>query len=419
MMRWSLPFVLVLAACNGATEVGVLDDRDAGPVRDAVVPEPERDSGAEVTDAGPDVDAGTDRDGGVDRDAGTPPVDAGESFLRAHFRTYNAGQTTEYLDAPYTTRPGGDPRYAGQVPHVYREDVPYGPFPRNVLDFWQASTSTPAPVLVFIHGGGFQGGDKSQVNQNPNLVPGILAQGVSLATINYRWAYRDGDAAVMAPIPNDEGTVHDVNGTRLDYILRDCARAIQYIRYRAAEWNVDPNRIAAWGGSAGAGCATWTGVVEDLAVQGHADPVLRESTRLQAIGHTNGQPTYHWLRWPELLELEEAFVFGHVEGEAVRLTQKSLADLRGTQEGQDLGRVLDYYEYLDAGDPPFFTQNANPDGDETTIMSANEVIHHPRAHVALYRRCEAAGNDCEINTRIERSEYRGGVVQYLIEAVTR
>ncbi len=409
-----------LVACSGTSDVVGLDDRDAGvAARDGGEAEVIRDAGEAPTNAGAERDGGEATDGGVNRDGGEARNDAGASFLKTWFADYNAGQGTDYLDAPYTTLANGDPRYANDAPHVYREDVPYGPFPRNVLDVWQVDSSTPTPVLVFIHGGGFQGGDKSQVNQNPNLVRGILSQGVSLVSINYRWAYRDPNDAVLAPVPNDEGTVHDVNGTRLDYILRDCARAIQYIRYRAAEWNIDPNRIAAWGGSAGAGCATWTGAVEDLAVEDHADPVLRASTRLQAIGHTNGQPTYHWLRWPELLELDEAFVFGHVEGEAVRLTQKSLADLRGTQEGQDLGRVLDYYDHLDAGDPPFITQNQSPDRDETTITNASEVIHHPRAHVALYRRCEAAGNDCEINTRIERSEYRGNVIQYLIEAVTR
>src|SRR3954466_7126937 len=34
-------------------------------------------------------------------------------------------------------------------------DVPYGPFERNKLDFWKAKSDKPAPVIVFIHGGGF------------------------------------------------------------------------------------------------------------------------------------------------------------------------------------------------------------------------------------------------------------------------
>src|SRR5262245_27208036 len=41
-------------------------------------------------------------------------------------------------------------------------DVPYGDHPREVLDFWKAESNGPAPLAVFIHGGGWNGGDKSR-----------------------------------------------------------------------------------------------------------------------------------------------------------------------------------------------------------------------------------------------------------------
>ena len=37
-------------------------------------------------------------------------------------------------------------------------DVNYGAFDRNVLDFWQADVEQPAPLLVYVHGGGFASG---------------------------------------------------------------------------------------------------------------------------------------------------------------------------------------------------------------------------------------------------------------------
>ena len=64
-------------------------------------------------------------------------------------------------------------------------DVAYGPHERNKLDLWLAKTDKPAPLIVFIHGGGFVGGDKSGVNQ-ANLRR-ALAAGVSFAAINYRF----------------------------------------------------------------------------------------------------------------------------------------------------------------------------------------------------------------------------------------
>src|SRR5436309_13204291 len=68
-----------------------------------------------------------------------------------------------------------------------KPDVPnarYGPHERNVLDLWKAKSDQPTPVVVFIHGGGFRSGDKS------NLAPGLLRQcldaGLSVAAVNYR-----------------------------------------------------------------------------------------------------------------------------------------------------------------------------------------------------------------------------------------
>lgn len=395
---------LLACAGNEATSPEPQDVADGGAQIDAAA----EDATAEDA-AAPDAIAA---DAGATTPDASPPADASsESLLDRWFRDYNAGLGTDYLSLPITTNPSGDPRYATAPAHVFHQAVRYGPRERNQIDFWQVVRATPAPVAVFIHGGGFQSGTRDAIHQDARTIPRLLAAGVSVATISYRWAYRDPRAAVLATNPDDEGTVHDVNGTRLDFVLRDCARAIQFIRYRAAEWNVDRALIGAWGGSAGAGCAAWTGAIDDLAVRDHADPVLRESSRLRAVGHTNGQPTYNWPRWPELLEMDETFVMGYVENEAVRLTQLSLADLA---LAYDLNFVLDYYEHLGPGDAAFYTQNSRPDSDETTIQSANEVIHHPRAHVALYRRCTAAGLDCEIETTIQSSGFQGDVIDFLI-----
>jgi acetyl esterase/lipase len=49
----------------------------------------------------------------------------------------------------------------GSLPPPTFEDVRYGPHERHVLDFWQAPSGRPTPVLVSVHGGGFVAGDKS------------------------------------------------------------------------------------------------------------------------------------------------------------------------------------------------------------------------------------------------------------------
>ena len=55
---------------------------------------------------------------------------------------------------------------------------------RNVLDFWQAKSDKPAPVVIWFHGGGFTQGDKRQIVDRDNVVGGFLAKGVSVASCN-------------------------------------------------------------------------------------------------------------------------------------------------------------------------------------------------------------------------------------------
>src|SRR5262245_53716998 len=146
-------------------------------------------------------------------------------------------------------------------------DVKYGPHERNVMDVWLAPSDKPTPVLVSIHGGGFRGGNKSV---SPDLLRRCLESGISVAAITYRLS----DQAI-APAQ-----------------FLDSARAIQFLRYKAKEWNLDPKRVAATGSSAGAGLSLWLGFHDDLADPKSDDPVLRQSTRLTCMSVFNGQTSY-------------------------------------------------------------------------------------------------------------------------------
>jgi len=63
-------------------------------------------------------------------------------------------------------------------------DIVYGSNPGNVMDLWLAPSDTPIPLLVFIHGGGFRGGDKR--NFDNSLIENMNKEGISVASINYR-----------------------------------------------------------------------------------------------------------------------------------------------------------------------------------------------------------------------------------------
>jgi acetyl esterase/lipase len=125
----------------------------------------------------------------------------------------------------------------------------------------EAKSDQPRAALVFIHGGGWRGGDK----RAGYFLQGALdyaARGYVCVSVNYRLTGE-------APFP---ACVEDVR----------CA--VRWLRAHAKEYNVDPNRIGGYGNSAGAH------LVAHLALAPDADPALDgeapwkgQPTRLQAV----------------------------------------------------------------------------------------------------------------------------------------
>lgn len=141
-------------------------------------------------------------------------------------------------------------------------NVPYGPLERQVLDFWQAKSDKPTPLAFCIHGGGWVNGDKSSYYSR---VKTFLDNGISVVTINYRLMKQANEQKVTPPVKAP---------------LEDAARALQFVRSKAKEWNIDKKRIGATGGSAGACSSLWLAFHDDMADPKSTDPVARESTRL-------------------------------------------------------------------------------------------------------------------------------------------
>ncbi len=157
----------------------------------------------------------------------------------------------------------------GQRPPT-EANVRYGTHERNVLDFYKAASDKPTPLVFYIHGGGWLNGDKARVGD----LEKYLAAGISVVSINYRYTSlaQDVEPPVKAP-------------------LHDAARALQFVRSKAKEWNIDKQRIGATGGSAGACSSLWLAFHDDLAVAKHSDPIARESTRLLCAAVNGAQTT--------------------------------------------------------------------------------------------------------------------------------
>lgn len=252
------------------------------------------------------------------------------------------------------------------------QNVKYGPHERNVMDVWLAKSDKPTPVLVSIHGGGFRNGNKSVA---PDLLRKCLDSGISVVAITYRLT----DVAI-APAQ-----------------FLDSARAIQFVRHKAKEWNLDAKRIAATGSSAGAGLSLWLGFHDDLADPKSDDPVLRQSTRLTCMSVFNGQTSYDPRFIRDLFPQTEVYK----EPALVKLFDVDLNKLDNLpKEKYKLFELVSPINHLTKDDAP--AQLIYASKLDTPITSQGIGIHHPKFGQALKERMDKLGIECEVHTGVTR-----------------
>jgi acetyl esterase/lipase len=113
---------------------------------------------------------------------------------------------------------------AGMVEHSFGTD------PLQKLDFWAAKDKAkPAPIVIFVHGGGWKRGDKRNAT-GADKVTHFLEQGYAVASVNYR----------LVPAAKVEDQAADV------------AAAFAWLRSNATRLNIDPSKMVLMGHSAGA-----------------------------------------------------------------------------------------------------------------------------------------------------------------------
>lgn len=246
------------------------------------------------------------------------------------------------------------------------QNVAYGPYPRNVLDFWLAKGDGPRPLLIYIHGGGWLTGDKRL--KGPAIQP-FLDQGISFAAVNYRLTP---DHPLPAPV-------------------HDAARAIQFLRTQVNTWNIRTDRIALTGPSAGACTSMWLLLHDDLADPNSNDPVLRETTRVCAAGVKVGQTSID----PEVIK---AWLGPNVLQHPMIPMAVGQHDVTIVLEHYDRYQAL-YAEFspinhVSQDDPPLFMSCSA----ETNLpcRDAGHGIHHPLFGLKLKERSDQVGHECHL-----------------------
>ena len=245
-------------------------------------------------------------------------------------------------------------------------DEKYGSHPRNNFDIWLAESDQPTPLVIYIHGGGFVGGDKSKYYSSEDLVR-FLKRGVSVAVINYRF---------MNEPP------YGILGS-----MTDSKRCLQYIRYNAKKYNIDKSRIACSGGSAGAGTALWLAFSDDMADHNGDDPIEHESTRLTCAGAFATQSTYDVYQWDKIIGLPLNNTPEKMHSIARAFGFKTVESL-SKPRAEIVRKELDFISKMNINSSPFFVYNKQKGGIPTT---ADELNHHPNHAKALKRKAEEVG----------------------------
>lgn len=261
-------------------------------------------------------------------------------------------------------------RYDASVPKPTLSEMRYGQHKRHVIDFWQAESDMPTPLVFVIHGGGWTGGSKERLHRFAE-VGQLLRAGISVAAINYRLISHAVAGKVEPPVKAP---------------LHDAARALQFVRSKANEWNLDKRRIGAAGGSAGACSSLWLAFHDDLADASSDDPVARESSRLWCAAVTGAQTSLDPKQMKEWTP--NSRYGGHAFG------RRKFAEFLADRE-EILPWIQEYspYALVSKDDPQIYLTYSRP---PALGQDQKDPTHTSNFGVKLQEHCTAIGVDCEL-----------------------
>lgn len=222
----------------------------------------------------------------------------------------------------------------------------------QVLDIYLPNSGAgPFPLIISIHGGAFKSGDKADGQEAPMIgtaTAGGIASGYAVASLNYRLS---GEAVFPAAI-------HDIKA------------AIRFLRANASKYNLDPNKFATWGGSAGGNLAALAAVsagVPELTDQSLGNAGVADT--IQAAVDWFG-PIYFSTMDSEFAALGQTPVTG-ATNVATSAESVYLGKTVGTTEAEPLVIAASPQTYITADDPPFFIQHGTADRNIPITQSIN------------------------------------------------
>lgn len=215
------------------------------------------------------------------------------------------------------------------------QDVAYTPTEgTQKLNLYLPAGDGPFPVVLNIHGGGFKFGDRSMVSAA--LGQALLDAGYAIASVDYRLS---GEATFPSAV-------------------QDVKAAVRFLRANAAAYKLDPDKIGAFGFSAGGNLASMLGTTGDVAE--FDDPALGNegvSSRVQAV-----------VDWYGPTDFSQMDAQAKAQGCGTSDQKHGAADsfeslyLGATvSEASELVQKANPISYITPDDPPFLLQKGDQD----------------------------------------------------------
>ena len=248
-------------------------------------------------------------------------------------------------------------------------------FRRLSMDIWlpRNTDGAPVPVVVWIHGGAFQLGDRRELppTYEPDSVFRLLNEaGIACATVDYRHA-------LEAPFP---AQLHDIKA------------AVRYLRHHADVLGIDPEHIGAWGESAGGHLAALLGLTGNRADLEGGLGVQGQPSSVGAVVDFYGVSS---LTQMPPMEATTSFMSGPLLAavpEGVSLEPGPM--LVGNSHDPALLDAASPLGYVTAGAPPFLLIHGDSDG--LVPLSQSELLADALANVGAQQELVAVegGDHC-------------------------
>ncbi|MGY1823088.1 alpha/beta hydrolase fold domain-containing protein [Geodermatophilus sp. SYSU D00079] len=197
------------------------------------------------------------------------------------------------------------------------------------LDLYVPATPRPAPVVVYLHGGGWLRG--SRTDRAAERLQPVAASGVAVAAVQYRLS---GQATFPAP-------------------LDDVRAAVRWLRAEGPRFGVDAGRVGVWGASAGGHLAALAALCPDA--------------RDAELGDSSVQAAVPWFATTDLLaratDVPEGPLPPFVSGPPLQPSfEARLLGLRDPSDDPERARAASPLTHVRAGAPPFLVVHGDADG---------------------------------------------------------